>query len=40
MILEFLPGASAELYAAAEYYEQKEEGLGWRFETRSCRSAS
>jgi hypothetical protein len=31
MILEFLPEASAELYAAAEYYEQKEEGLGWRF---------
>jgi hypothetical protein len=31
MILEFLPEASAELHAAAEYYEQKEEGLGWRF---------
>lgn len=31
MILEFLPEASAELYAAAEYYEQKEAGLGWRF---------
>ncbi len=31
MILELLPEASAELYAAAEYYEQKEEGLGWRF---------
>ena len=31
MILEFLPEASAELCAAAEYYEQKEEGLGWRF---------
>lgn len=30
MILEFLPEASAELYAAAEYYEQKEEGLGWK----------
>jgi plasmid stabilization system protein ParE len=31
MILDFLPEASAELYAAAEYYEEKEEGLGWKF---------
>jgi hypothetical protein len=31
MILEYLPDASAELYAAAERYESKEEGLGWRF---------
>src|SRR5690348_6383234 len=31
MILEFLPDASAELYAAAEYYELKQEGLGRRF---------
>lgn len=31
MILEFLPEASVELYAAAEYYEEKQEGLGWRF---------
>ena len=31
MILEFLSEASAELYAAAEYDEGKQEGLGWRF---------
>lgn len=31
MKFDFLPEASAELYAAAEYYEGKEEGLGWRF---------
>jgi len=31
MTLDFLPEASAELYAAAEYYESKQEGLGWRF---------
>lgn len=31
MNLDFLPEASAELYAAAEYYEEKEEGLGCRF---------
>ena len=31
MILEFLPEASAELYAAAEHYEEKQEGLGWRY---------
>ncbi len=31
MILEFLPEASVELYAAAEYCEQKEEGPGRRF---------
>ncbi len=33
MILEFLPEASAELYDAAEYYEQKQDGLGWRFQS-------
>ena len=31
MTLEFLPEASGELYEAAEYYESKQEGLGWRF---------
>jgi plasmid stabilization system protein ParE len=31
MNLEFLPLATAELYAAAEKYEAKEEGLGFRF---------
>ena len=31
MTLEFMPEASAELQAAAEEYETKEEGLGWRF---------
>jgi hypothetical protein len=31
MTLEFLPEASAELFAAAEYYESKQAGLGWRF---------
>ena len=31
MTLHFLPEASAELHEAAEYYESKEEGLGWRF---------
>ena len=31
MTLEFLPEATAELYEAAEYYESREEGLGFRF---------
>ena len=31
MTLEFLPEATAELFAAAEYYESKQAGLGWRF---------
>ncbi len=31
MTLEILPEAAGELYAAAEYYEGKEPGLGWRF---------
>jgi hypothetical protein len=31
MMLGFLPEASAELYEAAEHYESKQEGLGWRF---------
>lgn len=31
MILEFLPEARAELHEAAEYYQSKQEGLGWRF---------
>lgn len=31
MILEFLPGARAELHEAAEYYESRQEGLAWRF---------
>ena len=31
MILEFLPEASAELFAAAEHYESKQPGLGHRF---------
>jgi hypothetical protein len=31
MRLDFLPESSAELYQAAEYYESKQEGLGWRF---------
>ncbi len=31
MTLEFLPEASSELYSTAEYYESKQEGLGWRF---------
>ena len=31
MRLDFLPEASAELYEAAQYYEAKQEGLGWRF---------
>jgi len=31
MTLEFLPEASAELYEAADYYEGKQPGLGWRF---------
>ncbi len=31
MILDFLPEASAELYEAAEHYESKQQGLGWRF---------
>ena len=31
MTLHFLPEASAEMYEAAEYYELKQEGLGWRF---------
>lgn len=26
-----MPEASAELYEAAEYYETKQAGLGWRF---------
>lgn len=31
MTLEFLPEAAAEFYAAAERYEEKEDGLGRRF---------
>lgn len=31
MNLEFLPGARAEFYEAATYYEGKEKGLGKRF---------
>ena len=31
MTLEILPEAGSELYAAAEYYEAQEPGLGWRF---------
>ena len=31
MTLGFLPEASAEFYEATEYYESKQEGLGWRF---------
>jgi plasmid stabilization system protein ParE len=31
MTLEFLPQASTELFEAAEYYESRQEGLGWRF---------
>lgn len=31
MKLDFLPEATAELYEAAQYYEAKEKGLGWRF---------
>lgn len=31
MILKFLPEARAEFHEAAEYYESKQEGLGWRF---------
>jgi plasmid stabilization system protein ParE len=31
MKLQFLPEASAELCEAADYYESKQEGLGWRF---------
>jgi hypothetical protein len=31
MILEFLPDAVGEMYSAAQYYESKEAGLGWRF---------
>ena len=31
MMLDFLPEASAEFYEAAEYYEAKQEGLGWKF---------
>lgn len=31
MNLEFLPEARAEFYEAAEYYEDKESGLGKRF---------
>ncbi len=31
MSLDFLPEASLELYEAAEYYENKEAGLGRRF---------
>jgi hypothetical protein len=30
MTLEFLPDAASELYAAAEYYEARESGLGRR----------
>lgn len=31
MSLDFLPEASSELYEAADYYENKEAGLGRRF---------
>jgi hypothetical protein len=31
MTVEFMPEASAELYEAADYYEARQEGLGWRF---------
>ena len=31
MTLQFLPEASAELCEAADYYESRQEGLGWRF---------
>lgn len=31
MTLDFLPEAAAEFYAAAERYEDREEGLGVRF---------
>jgi hypothetical protein len=31
MMLDFLPEASAEFSKAAEYYESKQEGLGWKF---------
>ena len=31
MTLEFMIEATAELYEAAEYYESKQEALGWRF---------
>jgi plasmid stabilization system protein ParE len=31
MTLDFLPEASVELSEAAEYYESKQEGLGWKF---------
>jgi len=34
MTLELMPEASAELQAAAEEYETKEEGLGWRFRSK------
>lgn len=30
MTLEFLPDAASELYAAADYYETRESGLGRR----------
>ena len=41
MTLEFMPEASVELYEAAEHYESKQEGLGWRFRSEVlevCRS--
>ena len=31
MTLDFLVEATAEFYEAAEYYEGKQDGLGWRF---------
>ena len=31
MTRQFLPEASAELCEAADYYESRQAGLGWRF---------